>query len=138
MTPRIVICFFVVSVSCLIHLETGAAEPNKGASSRPELAFDPTQDFAMAIEAARRTLPNHGAPIGTDEELQPVVRRDSETAEYTMDRVSFQAERGEIVPGYLLRPKTGKPPFPTMICLRGTRRACTFPSVLPRRRKRRS
>jgi len=36
-----------------------------------------------------------------------------------MDRVQFEAEPGQVVPGYLLLPTMEKRPFPVMICLQG-------------------
>jgi len=62
----------------------------------------------LALDSAARSTP-----------LEPIIERDSETPRYTMDRIRFTAEPGEVVSGYLLRPKQGRAPFPVMICLQG-------------------
>ncbi len=82
MNPRIVICFFAVSVSCLIHLETGAAEPNKGASSRPELGFSiPCKISPIGSQScATNFAKSWRFPSELDVELQPMVQRESETS----------------------------------------------------------
>ena len=92
-----------------------AAEPG-----RPKLAYDPSCEFEQWREELCQELCRVMAlPERGQKELSPTRKRESDTDEYTMDRISFQAEQGEIVPGYLLLPKSGSPPFPTMICLQG-------------------
>jgi len=57
-----------------------------------------------------------------DERAKPLdakVALDAETDEHVGYRVSFRAETGVVVPGYLLKPKDVEPPFPVMICLQG-------------------
>ena len=99
---------------------TLAAEPGKTEEVPPELEFDPDRDFAAWQTGLRGRLRDIMAiPATWNGAVQPTIRRDSETDQYTMDRVEFEAEPGQMVPGYLLRPKMGKPPFPAMICLQG-------------------
>jgi dienelactone hydrolase len=86
----------------------------------PELAFDPARDFAGWQEELRRRLRAIMAIPATWQREVPWSReRDAETDEYTIDRVEFLAEPGEMVPGYLLKPKGGESPLPVMICLQG-------------------
>jgi dienelactone hydrolase len=97
-----------------------AAETGKAEDVRPELAFDPDRDFpAWQSELRRRLCGIMAIPTTWNDAIQPTIRRDSATDVYTMDRVEFEAEPGQVVPGYLLRPKVVKPPFPVMICLQG-------------------
>jgi dienelactone hydrolase len=58
-------------------------------------------------------------PAEWDAKVRWSARRDSETDDYTMDRIEFVAERGQTVPGYLLRPKGRQGLLPVMICLQG-------------------
>lgn len=83
--------------------------------------YSPERDFdRWQAELRRRlkeilALPEDTLPVALNAE----VIRDSETDAYTMERIQYAAEAGEIVPGYLLRPKQGCPPYPVMICLQG-------------------
>jgi dienelactone hydrolase len=87
---------------------------------RPELAFDPVRDFpAWQTELRNQLRDIMAIPSAWDRTVQPTIQRDSATEQYTMDRVEFEAEPGQTLPGYLLRPNKGKPPFPVMICLQG-------------------
>ncbi len=111
--------FIIVLLACLAQPVARAAEPDEPAA-RPLLAFSPSREFSAWQAELRSELCRIMAiPAEADTELQPTTERDSETDEYTMDRISFQAEAGEAVPGFLLRPKIGKAPYPTMICLQG-------------------
>jgi len=97
-----------------------AAEPGSAQDVRPELAFDPHRDFAAwQTELCGRLCDIMAIPTTWSRVIQSTIRRDSATDVYTMDRVDFEAEPGQTVPGYLLRPTAGKPPFPVMICLQG-------------------
>ena len=90
------------------------------ATAAPVLAFRPGLDvvaWQTELRARLRSilvLPN--APSGP---LAERVERHRETAQYTMDRVQFTAEPGEVVPGWLLKPKSARGPRPVMICLQG-------------------
>ena len=116
MQRRTVIWLIGCCLAITVFSTVRAASPDE----QPELAFDTSRDFHAWQEQLRgefgRIL---SLPTPPYAELRPLVRRISETDEYAMDRVEFQAELGETVPGYLLLPKTGEPPFPTMICLQG-------------------
>lgn len=86
----------------------------------PSLAFSRTRDFAAWQAELRRRLGDILAlPSRRDPALTATSEPDSETERYRMDRIRFTAERGEIVPGYLLRPKAVPPPHRVMICLQG-------------------
>ena len=94
--------------------------PGKTAVVRPELAFDPALDFATwQTELRRRLREIMAVPVMENRAVRSTIRPDSETDEYTVDRVEFEAEPGQTVPGYLLRPKNAKRPLPVMICLQG-------------------
>ena len=87
---------------------------------RPRLAFAPSRDVEQwQMELRRELCQIMALPVDGPSELRATRKRESETDDYTMDRISFQAEPGEVVPGYLLLPRSGTPPFPTMICLQG-------------------
>lgn len=119
MNRPIAIFFTVVLLACAAQPVTRAAEPHES-TSRPRLAFSPSRDFSAWQAELREELCRVMAlPAEADTELHPTTERDAETDEYTMDRISFEAESGETVPGYLLYPKAGTPPYPTMICLQG-------------------
>jgi len=91
-----------------------------GEPDRPRLAFDPSRDVDQWQTELRRELCQILAlPVDSPGELRGARKRDLETDDYTMDCVEFRAEPGEVVPGYLLLPKSGIRPFPTMICLQG-------------------
>ena len=87
---------------------------------QPELAFDRNRDFVAWQRELRGRL---RSILAIPNDWEPNVRwsatRDSENERYTTDRIEFVAEPGEVVPGYLLRPKGIKPPLPVMICLQG-------------------
>jgi dienelactone hydrolase len=87
---------------------------------RPELAFNASRDLtAWQGELRARLRSILKIPDAWDPGVRWSSTRDSQTEQYTMDRVEFVAEPGEVVPGYLLRPKGIKPPLPVMICLQG-------------------
>jgi len=86
----------------------------------PELRFDPAKDFATWQAALRNRLTK--ILVLPDRPRQ--APRSSVTPEpppdlYAIERIEFDAEPGQTVPGYLLRPRAGKTPFPVMICLQG-------------------
>ncbi len=90
------------------------------AAPEPALRFQAGRDVGAWQEALRVRLaailaiaPSSAAP------LVPYVTPEAETARYTMERIRFTAEPGEVVPGYLLRPKQARGPLPVMICLQG-------------------
>ena len=120
MNRQIAICFAATLLACLAQPVASATEPEKSSDSRPRLTFSPSRDFSVWQAELRNELSRIMAlPAEADTELHPTTEHDSETDEYTMNRISFQAEPGETVPGYLLLPKAGKAPYPTMICLQG-------------------
>ncbi len=88
----------------------------------PRMAFDQGRDFVDWQTNLREQLVKilAVAPVA-DGPLEFRIERqhDAETDGYTVDRIEFVAEPGEVVPGYLLLPKGRRPPFPVMICLQG-------------------
>lgn len=89
-------------------------------AERPELQFDPAKDFAIWQTVLRQRLIKILAlPDGSRQTPPCSVVPEQATDLYTIERIEFDAEPGQTVPGYLLRPRTGKPPFPVMICLQG-------------------
>lgn len=97
-----------------------AAQAEESAEARPELAFQPNRDFQeWQTELRERLRKIMAIPVIEDHSVKSVIRPDSETDRYTMMRIEFDAEPGQKVPGYLLRPKNAKGPLPVMICLQG-------------------
>ncbi|HPM82025.1 MAG TPA: alpha/beta hydrolase family protein [Candidatus Anammoximicrobium sp.] len=91
-----------------------AAEP------QPELAFRAGCDFAAWQQALRRRLIEILAlPAPPLVPLAATRQRELQTEGYTLDRIQLTSEPDEVVPGYLLVPLRGTPPFPVMICLQG-------------------
>ncbi len=125
--PRLVgeatiVLLVVLSSACIVVADDGppVLKPKDATRARPELAFDPTLDFAAwQTELRQRLREIMAVPVVQDHAVESVVRPDSQTDRYTMQRIEFEAELGQKVPGYLLRPKNVKPPFPVMICLQG-------------------
>lgn len=112
--------WIVVAVVWCGPSPAAAAEPGRTDEIRPSLAFDSDRDFvAWQSELRGRLCDIMAIPSTWNRTIQPIIRHESATDIYTMDRVEFEAEPGQIVPGYLLRPKVGQPPFPVMICLQG-------------------
>ena len=86
----------------------------------PRLQFSPARAFQPWQNELRRRLTDLLAiPARRDTPLDVVVEADRGTEKYAMSRIRFTAEPGEIVPGYLLRPKGATAPLPVMICLQG-------------------
>ncbi len=86
----------------------------------PAMPFDPKADFAEWQTRLRERLVDILAlPPGPHGPLDARIERQEENERYTLDRIEFTAEPGEVVPGYLLLPKDGQPPYPVMICLQG-------------------
>jgi len=90
------------------------------AAEAPKLQFDPIKDFTAWQTALRnRLIEILALPDSPRQAPQASVTPEPPTNLYRIERVEFEAEPGETVPGYLLRPRNGKPPFPVMICLQG-------------------
>ena len=86
----------------------------------PAMRFDPAADFdAWQSRLRKRLIEILAIPAGPCCPLDSHVERQDENDRYTFDRVEFTAEPGEVVPGYLLTPRHGQPPYPVMICLQG-------------------
>jgi hypothetical protein len=86
----------------------------------PELSFSSDTEFAdwqqrLRVRLREMLVLPADSPLPLEAERTP----ESETDSYTTDRIRFVAEPGEVVPGFLLRPKIGRAPFPVMICLQG-------------------
>jgi dienelactone hydrolase len=110
----------VLAATALANAEPAEPQPAETKDVRPELAFDQGVDFATWQAELRCRLGRIMAvPVIGNRAVRSTIRRDSETDTYTVDRVEFQAEPGQMVPGYLLRPKNAKRPLPVMICLQG-------------------
>ncbi len=48
-----------------------------------------------------------------------VTEYTEEKDDYTLSRITISTEGMEDIPGYVLTPTSGKPPFPVMVCLQG-------------------
>jgi dienelactone hydrolase len=108
----------VVAIGCCVGRATG--EEPAGAVEKPALRFEPGRDVSTwQNELRRRLMEILAIAPRSDLPLQAAIERDSETDQYTADRIRFTSEPGEVVPGYLLRPKRVRPPYPVMICLQG-------------------
>jgi len=96
------------------------AAPRVAAEKPPEMAFRADVDFAAWQQALRRRLSEILAlPAPPYVPLEAARKRESQTDNYTLDRIQFTSEPDEMVPGYLLVTVRGTPPFPVMICLQG-------------------
>lgn len=87
------------------------------------LAFNPKNDVKTWQAKLRQKLREIlGLPENRDSQIDAVVAPDSNGADFICHRVSWQSEPYADVPGYLLTPKKGNPPFPVMIYLQGHRK----------------
>lgn len=86
----------------------------------PACRYDGTSAFTEWQTNARQTL---WTLLGLDNmqscDPQMTIVSQTEKESYTQIRFSFQSEPGYEVPGYVLLPRTGRTPFPVMICLQG-------------------
>jgi dienelactone hydrolase len=90
------------------------------AGAAPALGFRRGVDIgAWQTELRARLRSILALPAAARGPLEARVARHRETAQYTMDRIQFTAEPGEVVPGWLLKPKSARGPLPVMICLQG-------------------
>lgn len=84
------------------------------------LAFNPKNDIKTWQATLRQKLREIlGLPENWDSQIDAVVAPDSHGPNFICHRVFWQSEPYADVPGYLLTPKKGNPPFPVMICLQG-------------------
>ncbi len=86
-----------------------------------QMRFKPSDDF-MTWQVQLREQLARKLVIPEEPYTHPLnvqIESQDETEEYTIDRITFTSEPGEVVPGYLLLPKNHKPPYPVMICLQG-------------------
>ncbi len=67
----------------------------------------------------RRLVEILALPAGPHEPLEASVELRDDTGACRVYRVEYTSEPGERVPGYLLVPVHGEPPFPVMVCLQG-------------------
>jgi hypothetical protein len=112
----------LVSNNLLVAAETLTTV--KPVEPTPRLAFQEDRDFqawqAELRGELRKLLAVSEQPLKQPaKELKWMARRVFENNDYTMDRVEYVSEPGHIVPAYLLRPKSVKPPYRVMICLQG-------------------
>ena len=122
--PRVVLMAAVVAVTVAAtaadQRPTGRAGSTVASRTVPRMPFDPEADFAdWQARLGDRLVEILALPPGPQGPLDVRIERDEETDQYTIDRIEFTAEPGEVVPGYLLLPKDRSPPFPVMICLQG-------------------
>jgi len=105
--------------------EAADADQSEAASTivdrtTPAMPFDPAADFGDWQTRLRKRLVDILAlPAGPHGPLDARIERQEKNEQYTLDRLEFTSEPGEVVPGYLLLPKNGQPPYPVMICLQG-------------------
>ena len=81
--------------------------------------FHAGEDFQPWQTALRRRLSEILVLRPSEGPLNAVIEPDADNEGYTMDRIRFDAEPGEVVTGFLLRPKRIAAPVPVMICLQG-------------------
>jgi dienelactone hydrolase len=110
----------VITRRRFLGLSIGAATAALLRGDEPRLKFKAGRDFTAWQTELRAQLAGilalpvrHGGP------LDAVVESETDHDGYRMQRVRFTAEPGEVVPGYLLRPKSTSVPLPVMICLQG-------------------
>ncbi len=86
---------------------------------KPLLAFDPSADYDKWKIQVQETFWEllGDAPEQTD--LNVVVEWEKESADFTERRIIFDTEPEASVPCHLLLPKSGKAPYPVVICLQG-------------------
>lgn len=110
----------ITSATTSPYFDQATAQAEESTEARPELAFEPNSDFEKwQTELRERLREIMAVPVIEDHSVKSVIQPDSEADRYTMVRIEFDAESGQKVPGYLLRPKNAKGPLPVMICLQG-------------------
>jgi dienelactone hydrolase len=104
-----------------LALGAAALAPGRSsAASAPALAFRRGRDVDVwQAELRARLLAILAIPARPGGPLEPRVERDEGNARHTMDRIRYTAEPGEVVSGFLLRPRAAPRPPPVMICLQG-------------------
>ena len=60
-----------------------------------------------------------GVPFAVRGAIQPVALETREFPAYRREKIAFEATPGSWLLAYLLIPKTGKPPYPAMVCVPG-------------------
>jgi len=116
-----------IAIACIVLsvVVTGSSRGGQPVSpeahrAAPALAFDPTRDLAAWQAELRGRLSELLAlPARRDTAIRATLRREAQTDRYRLDRIELEVEPGQTMPGYLLVPTSGKPPFPVMICLQG-------------------
>lgn len=89
-------------------------------NSQQKLAFSPERDFAQwraEVDAKLRQLLGMEHFTKVDPDIR--IEYEKECADFFETRFVFAAEYKVDVPVHLLVPKTGKGPYPVMICLQG-------------------
>lgn len=86
---------------------------------KPALAFDPTADYSKWKEQVRFKLDELLGDKPEAVDLNVTVEWEKETDTYTERYFVFDTEDEASVPCHLLIPKTGKAPYPVVICLQG-------------------
>ena len=110
----------VVSGGWLPRLAAALPSPGTRLPPTPALSYRPDRPLGSWQQELRGRLRDILAlNLAAPGPLEAAVERDSETSRYTMDRIRFTAEPGEVVSGYLLRPQAHPGPAPVMICLQG-------------------
>lgn len=87
---------------------------------KPRLAFQQGKN-TMAWQAELRAKLREllVVPAQWNPRVRACIKSVSEEDRFNLYETTFESEPNADVPGYLLKPKAGKPPFPVMICLQG-------------------
>jgi hypothetical protein len=108
-----------VALGIVRRTSFAAAAARPVAGEQPVLRFQAGQDFEAWQSALRRRLREILVLPRSEGPLNAVIEPDADNERYTMDRIRFDAEPGQVVTGFLLRPKRITAPVPVMICLQG-------------------
>lgn len=83
------------------------------------LEFDPNADYGVWKEQVRERLDELLGDMPERVEPKLNVEWEKEEENFIERRFTFYSERETLVPCHLLVPKTGKAPYPVVICLQG-------------------
>ena len=121
-SPMNVLCHCLLAVSLCIPLAAEDVMSDSGADSDGlfSMAFRDAEDPTAWALQLRSKLKALLAVPQIDVPLAPKTAKEADAVDHIRYRISFAGEKGQRVPGFLLIPKSGKGPFPVMICLQGT------------------
>lgn len=86
---------------------------------KPLLAFDPSADYNQWKTQVQETFGELLGDTPEKTDLNIFVEWEKESADFTERRIIFDTEPEASVPCHLLLPKSGKAPYPVVICLQG-------------------